>query len=172
MGQGRPAKPIHMHLVDGNKNKLTKSEIESRKEAEKQIVFSDDKIKGKRITPPTWLSAEAKKIYRQLIKEFEHNDVLKNVDIHSVAMFADAYRDYIEMTEIINRDGMMMEHTNKSGASNTIPHPLYTKKKALFDQMQKVMAEIGLTPSARAKLAIPTKLEQVSDKLSLFGDTL
>ena len=34
---GRKAKPIHLHLLEGNTNRLTKDEIEQRLKAEKQL---------------------------------------------------------------------------------------------------------------------------------------
>lgn len=164
---GRNAKPIDLHLVNGNKNRLTKKEIEERKKREKEINFKADKIK-----PPKWLSNDSKKVFRQLVKEFEHNEMLKNVDVHHLALFADAFVNYIKCSEIIEQDGLMIEHTNKAGETNKVPHPLLTKKKQLFEQLNKIMGEFGLSPASRAKLAIPSKIEQVNDKLSMFGDKL
>jgi len=164
---GRHAKPVDLQLVDGNKNKMTKEEIDKRKKAEEAINFKSDKVK-----PPTWLSDDAKKVFRKLVKEYEHNEMLVNVDVHALAMFSDAYINYIQCCEIIDKEGLMIEQTNKAGATNSVPHPLLTKKKQLFEQLNKIMGEFGLSPSSRAKLAIPSQIEKVNDKLSLFGDNL
>ncbi|PGU89341.1 phage terminase small subunit P27 family, partial [Bacillus cereus] len=40
---GRKAKPIHLHLLEGNTNRLTKAEIKRRSEAEKQMQAKKDK---------------------------------------------------------------------------------------------------------------------------------
>ncbi|MBG9498329.1 terminase, partial [Bacillus thuringiensis] len=49
---GRKAKPIHLHLLEGNTKRLTKDEIEQRLKAEKQLQAKKDKVK-----PPTWLDS-------------------------------------------------------------------------------------------------------------------
>ncbi|MFD2681206.1 phage terminase small subunit P27 family [Bacillus seohaeanensis] len=164
---GRNPKPLQLHLLDGNKNRLTKKEIQQREELEQQITFKSDNIK-----PPTWLSKLAKTQFRKVVKEFEGNDLLKNVDIHSIALFCDAYADYIKCSELIKEQGLMMEHTNKAGETNSVPHPLLTKKKQLFEQMQKFMSEFGLSPVARARLTIPNDKDDTpkSREEEMFGD--
>lgn len=165
---GRNAKPLQLHLLEGNKNRLTKKEIEKRQELEKSIVFKDDNIK-----PPSWLNKEARKQFKRVVDEFKSNDLLKNVDVHSIALFCDAYADYIECSRLIQEEGLMVEYTNKAAETNKVPHPLLTKKKQLFEQMQKFMSEFGLSPIARARLTIPRddgddKPKTAKEKM--FGD--
>jgi len=146
----RKAMPIALHLIDGNKNRLTKAEIEARKSAEERLRPKDDKVK-----PPSWLSKEAKKVFKQIAKELEHTKLITNVDIHALALWCDAYVDYINCTRIIEEEGLMVEYTNKAAETNKVAHPLMTKKKQLAEQMRALASEFGLTPAARAKLAIP-----------------
>lgn len=146
---GRNAKSINLHVLEGNRSRKTKEEIVQRQQAEESIKFKSDKV-----TPPKWLSKEAKKIFNLVKKEFESNELLVNVDVHNLAFFADVYSNYIECSRIIERDGMMVEYTNKSGETQMVPHQLLPKKKQFFEQMSKIMGEFGLSPVARAKLAI------------------
>src|SRR5690606_2901432 len=146
----RKAMPIALHLIDGNKNRLTKAEIEARKAAEERLRPKADKVK-----PPSWLSKEAKKVFKQIAKELEHTKLITNVDIHALALWCDAYVDYINCTKIIKEEGLMVEYTNKAAETNKVAHPLMTKKKQLAEQMRALASEFGLTPAARAKLAIP-----------------
>lgn len=161
---GRNAKPINLHLLEGNKNRLTKEQIDKRKKAEESIEFKSDNIK-----PPTWLSAEAKKIFKKVTKEFEQNDILVNVDVHALSLFSDAYADYIECTKIISEEGIQVEYTNKASETNKVPHPLLTKKKQLFEVMNKIMGEFGLSPTARAKLALNLQTDDKEDDNRFSG---
>jgi P27 family predicted phage terminase small subunit len=163
---GRNPKPIHLHLLSGNKNNLTKSEINKRKELEDKVSFKKDNLK-----PPTWLNKEAKKIFSKIVKEFEHNELLVNVDVHALSLFCDAYVDYINCSKIIEEEGLLVEYTNKAAETNKVPHPLLTKKKQLFDQMNKLSGEFGFSPIARARLSMPKETpKQKTKEEDMFGE--
>ena len=165
---GQKAKPVALHLVGGNKSCLRKSEIEARKKAEARLRPGTDKVK-----PPTWLSSQAKREFNRIVKEFGavEADLLTNVDVDLLATYCDAYVLYQECTKIVAQEGLMVEYTNKAGAENAVPHPLLTKKKAAFDQMRACAIEFGLTPSARARLALPKEPDKPATPFeSLFGN--
>ncbi|WP_186320965.1 phage terminase small subunit P27 family [Bacillus mycoides] len=148
---GRKAKPIHLHLLEGNANRLTKEEIEQRLEAEKRLQAKKDKVK-----PPTWLDSFAKKEFKRIAGELLELDVITNIDVNALARYCDACSDYVTATKIIDEEGLMVEYTNKAAETNKVPHPLLTKKKQLHEQMKSLEVELGLTPSARAKIVIPS----------------
>lgn len=165
---GRKAKPIHLHLLEGNKNRLTKNEIEYRVETEQRLKPKKDKVK-----PPSWLDPIAKKEFKRIAKELAELDLITNVDVNALAAYCDAYSEYIRCTEIIREEGLMVEYTNKAAETNKVPHPLLTKKKQLHEQMRSIAIEFGLTPSARARLAMPKKEEKPKSEAELlFGDRL
>lgn len=162
---GRRAKPIDLLVLDGKKN-LTKKEIEARKTAEKKI-----KPQATKVRPPTWLSKEAKKEFRRLANELLTVDLITNVDVDALALYCDAYVDYVRCTRIIDEEGLLVEYTNKAAETNKVPHPLLTKKKQLYDQMKTLASEFGLTPSARAKIAIPKQEKKEPTEFEkTFGD--
>ncbi|WP_371017394.1 phage terminase small subunit P27 family [Pseudalkalibacillus sp. JSM 102089] len=161
----RPAKPVQLHLLEGNPNRISKEKLDKRKEAEESMTFKSDNLKA-----PTWLDKEAKKIFNKLIKEFIAAGILVNVDVHGLALYCDAYSDYIRYTNTIAEQGDQIEQTNKMGATNMIPHPLLTKKKQAFDQMNKVAGDFGLSPVARARLAV--NLQKDEDDGNPFSDRL
>ncbi len=147
---GRKAKPIHLHLLEGNRSRLTKQEIEERVEAEKKLRPNKDRVR-----PPVWLDSIAKKEFKRIAKELDELDLVTNIDINALATYCDAYSDYIECTKIIKEEGLMVEYTNKAAETNRVPHPLLTKKKQLHEQMKTLAVEFGLTPSSRAKISMP-----------------
>lgn len=165
---GRKAKPIYLHLLEGNKNRLTKTEIDKRLEAEKSMQPKNDRIK-----PPAWLDSMAKREFKRIAQELMDLDLLTNVDINALAAYCDAYSDYIKCTRIIQEEGLMVEYTNKAAETNKVPHPLLTKKKQLHEQMKSLATEFGLTPSSRASLAKPKRDDKPkTEEERLFGDKL
>lgn len=162
---GRKAKPIALHLLEGRKH-LTKAEIEQRLAGEQQFAIGNDKIK-----PPKWLDDIAKKEFKRIVREMEQTGILTNIDVDMLALYCDAYSQYIQCCEVIRREGLMVEYTNKAAETNKVPHPLLSKKKQLFEQMKALATEFGFTPSARAKIAIPKQEKKEETKFDkLFGN--
>jgi P27 family predicted phage terminase small subunit len=165
---GRKAKSIHLHLLDGNKNRFTKEEIEHRLEAEARIKPKSDNVR-----PPSWLDPAARREFKRIANELQQLDLITNVDINALAVYCDAYSEYIKCTKIVQEEGLMVEYTNKAAETNKVPHPLLTKKKQLHEQMRSLAIEFGLTPSARASLSKPKKEEKPkTEEERLFGDML
>lgn len=163
---GRSAKPIVLQLLEGNKGKYSKAQLEERLEKESAIQPNTDNIK-----PPSWLSPFAKREFRKMVKELLEVDLITNVDVNAMAFYCDAYSKYVECTKVIQEEGLMVEYTNKAAETNKVPHPLLTKQKGLFEQMKSLSIEFGLTPAARAKIAIPKSSEkEVSAEEKMFGD--
>jgi P27 family predicted phage terminase small subunit len=163
---GRKAMPAKLHVLQGNPNRKTKAELEQMEKAEESLQFAKGAVR-----PPTWLDPEAKKIFRKLVKDMESADILKNVDIHALAFFSDAYSDYISFSKIIAEEGTMVEYTNKAAETNKVPHPLFPKKKAAFEQMNKIMGDFGLNPVARARL-VGNLTSPTKDQKNPFSDRL
>ncbi|KHO62680.1 terminase [Thermoanaerobacter sp. YS13] len=162
---GRKAKPIALHLLEGKKH-LTKAEIEQRLAGEQQFAIGTDKIK-----PPKWLDKVAQKEFKRIVKEMEQTGILTNIDVDMLALYCDAYSQYIQCCEVIRQEGLMVEYTNKAAETNKVPHPLLSKKKQLFEQMKAIASEFGFTPSARARIAIPKQEKKEETKFDrLFGN--
>lgn len=162
---GRKAQPINVIAMNGKKH-LTKAEIESRRAAENRI-----KPKSHRIRPPDWLNDEAQQEFRRIIKEMKDLDVITNVDVDALAVYCDAYTAYVECTRIIETDGIMITVRDDDGnITAQYPHPLLSKKRQLAEQMKAQATELGLTPSSRAKIAMPKeKLKPKTEFESRFG---
>jgi len=147
---GRKAQPINVIAMNGRKN-LTKAEIEARRAAENRI-----KPKSHRIRPPDWLGDDAQQEFKRIIKEMKDLEVITNVDVDALAVYCDAYVNYIECTRIIDNEGIMVNIKDQDGnITSSYPHPLMSKKRQLAEQMKAMATELGLTPSARAKIAMP-----------------
>jgi P27 family predicted phage terminase small subunit len=160
------AKPVVLQLLEGNKGKYSKAQLQERLDRENAI-----KPKANNVKAPNWLSPFAKREFKKMVAELMEVELVTNVDVNALAMYCDALDNYVQCTRMIREEGLMVEYTNKAAETNKVPHPLLTKQKALFEQMKSLSTEFGLTPAARAKIAIPKvpdKEESAEEKM--FGD--
>ncbi|MED4225397.1 phage terminase small subunit P27 family [Neobacillus cucumis] len=126
------------------------------KEEEANRKIAENTLKGnKQIpqTPPTDLCSKGKKVYKEIIESVP-KDFLNNTDIHTVSIVADAIANMQKCREILKKEGLIVEYTNNSGAVNKDQNKailIYQKYSEIF---HKFAGELGLSPSARSKLAL------------------
>ena len=135
--------------VDLKTGGITKDEYKARKSAE-------DELKGsKRIskTPPNDLCDIGKAIYKEIVISLP-DDFLNNTDIYTVSIVADAVANMQKCREIINEQGLLVEYTNNSGATNIDQNKAILVYQKYSDIYHKFSGELGLSPSARSKLAL------------------
>lgn len=137
----QPAKSAALQLLQKNPNKKNIDELKRRAEAEKSLKMPNDKI-----TAPKWLDKDAKAAFNKIKKELIEIDVIANADTYHLALYADAYSKYIAMNQKIAEDGLQDEEG--------FPHPLLVRMEKQAAQMRAFGSDLGLSPSARAKLAI------------------
>jgi len=170
----RKAEPMSLKLLGGNRQRLSKEKIEARKIEENKLKLSKDKLK-----PPKWLGDLAKKEFRYIVSQTDSIDLLNNLDVHVLAVYCDTYEKYVECSRIIQEDGLITdkgytketERVLKRG-SKTVEnertvdysmgqHPLLIRQKDLFNILRSLQSEIGLTPVARAKIAMDKAYEEL-----------
>lgn len=153
--RGRKPKSINTILEEGNKSHLSKNEIEQRQEQESKLKeLPKDKIR-----PPTWLNKEAKKIFKQIVKDLEATELLANVDVLMLSILADTSARYIKNAVILDDENSIVEHTNKSGATNKIENPRIKSQRKDAELIKKYSSEFGLSTASRLKLIQPSRNE-------------
>ena len=140
---------------------FTKAELQARKEQEDYLRGTSDIS----LTPPTHLSKNAKKIYKSIIKNLPEG-FLNGNDTHIVGTVADALDKMEEATRLINEIGLVIE-TN-SGLKQNPSISIYNR---YFDIFNKGVSNLGLSPSARAKLVSVPK-EATKDDLDKILEEL
>jgi phage terminase small subunit len=94
---GRNAKSVALHLAEGNPNRLTKAEIEARKQSEIKLGKSDlDKLQ-----PPPFVKndAVAFKYWKQLLTEYKSAakqgiELLSSSDVGALSLYCKTYSEY------------------------------------------------------------------------------
>ncbi len=136
----RTAQSAYLHLLQGNPNRKTKKELKKREKNEKKLAVSAENI-----NPPTWLSTGAKKEFNRVVKLFDKTQLLNEADITELALYADLTMEYKSCNTRLKKHGR--EHDGK-------PSPDIRLKMQLSQQIDRLAKNLGLTPTARASMAI------------------
>lgn len=72
----------------------------------------------------------------------------------AIERVADLYVQLDELEKLWSEDGreLVVEHTNKAGATNLAKHPLLDIRDGVYTQLLAHERELGLTPSALKKI--------------------
>ncbi|RXI57423.1 phage terminase small subunit P27 family [Clostridium tetani] len=124
---------------------LTKEEIENRKEQEERLKGASNKV----YKTPKNLSKEEKKIYKFLVDELRESGILCNLDIIILKTTCDAICRMEECKENIKAYGVALTKED----STLYRNPATTIYKDYNSIFNKCCMELGLSPSARARLA-------------------
>lgn len=93
----------------------------------------------------------------------------------AIERVADLYVQLDELEKMWSQDGreLVVEHTNKAGATNLAKHPLLDIRDGVFTQLLALERELGLTPSALKKIndggVQPEKKSTLADALEKLG---
>jgi P27 family predicted phage terminase small subunit len=115
----------------------TKSEIAERIKQEDKLKGSDNKI-----SPPTYLNARQKKIFKYIVEQLRASEILGNLDIYILATCSIAIDRLQEIEKIINED--ITKLTDKD---------LLSAKDKYTKDFFRCCNEISLSPQSRSKLS-------------------
>lgn len=97
---GRNAKPIGLHLAEGNPNRLTKEQIKARQDSEVKL----GKHELEKLKKPSFVSKDkiANRTWNDLIKEYKSAaeqgiELLTSSDVGMLAMYCKTYSEYERM---------------------------------------------------------------------------
>lgn len=127
-------------MLNGNPNNKTKKELAKRTKNEKRMEVSNENM-----TPPAWLSTGAKKEFNRIVDLFSDNKLLNEADITELAMYCDLLSEYRACNTRLKKNGRSVDGK---------PSPDVRMKLQLSQQIDKLAKNLGLTPSARASMAI------------------
>lgn len=136
----RASKPVDLQT-----SHLTKEEYESRKEQEKKLKGNDNLV----YKPPKNLSKDGKKLYKFLVNELKESGILNNLDITILETCVDAILKMQECNELLEEHGLIITKADGSLVRNPAS-TIYKDYNAIFN---KCCMELGMSPSARSKLA-------------------
>ena len=99
--------------------------------------------------PPAWLSRLGKAEWKKVATILVDRRHLTDADLGTLAAYADAVAQLAEATQIVNREGMVIE-TN----AGLRKHPAISIQMNARNQIRQLAAELGLTPVSRSRPSI------------------
>ncbi len=80
-------------------------------------------------------------------------NVLQASDVEIINLYAETYQFYCRMREELKGKSLLMEHTNKAGATNLIKNPLAIELTKTVQVLNNLLRSLGLTPAQRKEFA-------------------
>jgi P27 family predicted phage terminase small subunit len=139
MGAGRPAKPTHLKLLAGNPGK-------------RALPKNEPKPKRGVPRPPSWLSKEARKHWKEVSAELDLMGVLTTADAQALALFCDALSEYVAARHEVLTVGATYSSETESGGLIVRPNPAVAMASDAWRRLKSMATEFGLTPASRSKV--------------------
>lgn len=146
---GRPRKVIAMHT-----GAHTKKERESRTRQEKEL-----KLGREQLVPPGWLSSRAAEEFARVVDEAGKADILDNLDLSVLAIYADAWDKFINLDDKIKKEGEIVKVKGVKSTYTKV-NPAVVAQSIYVDRIYKASAKLGMTATDRLKLVVPVKEEK------------
>lgn len=142
--------------------KISKEEKKKRQEAEAKIKVERNQL----LTPPEFLSARASQEFLRVVKESEELDILDNLDLAFITIYAEAWDKYCECTEEIAKSGLVQIKELTTG-SYEVPSVYVKLQEHYINIIMRCSSKLGLAVTDRLKLVIP-KEEEKNNKFMSF----
>lgn len=127
--------------------KISKQERDARTAAEEDWRFG-----AIADYEPVALSEQGLQVFKELVLSIPEK-VLCKTDGYTIEMAADAIDKMRECREILRAEGLIVPHVNKSGETVSEQNKAALLYQKYSDIASKKLAELGLTPSSRARIA-------------------
>lgn len=145
---GRPKKPVALQ-----QGQLSNEDKRMRLEQEAKFLQGETN----QLKPPKWLDDIAKKEFKRITKILIEMEVVQNLDLSVLAIYCDAFSNYVKLTEEISTRGAVETYINKFGAENKIVSSYVQAQHKYIDVIFKCASRLGLSVSDRLKLVVPTE---------------
>ncbi len=114
---------------------------------------------------PGYLSDDEKKKWKSITSELYALGLITTVDVDALAMYCTVFARWIKAEKMVREKGEII----KTAAGNIIQNPYLSIANRALDQLNKLGAEFGMTPSSRSRVkADLTDPDQELEQM-LFG---
>ena len=150
--QGRKPKPTAIKLLEGNPGKRALNHAEPKP----RVVLP---------RPPEHLSDDEKAKWKMTVKELYPLGLITTIDKDALAMYCVIFVRWLKAEKLVREKGEII----KTAAGNIIQNPYLSIANRALDQLNKLGAEFGMTPSSRSR--VKTDLVDPDQELErmLFG---
>lgn len=158
MPVGRPRKPTALHVLNGNPSKIKN--------------LGKNEPKPAPIAPkcPAWLSKDAKKEWKRVAPELERLGLLTQLDMVALSGYCESWAQYKKAIEFIHDHDDVYPITDAEGNIKYLQQvPQVSMANKAIANVRALCSEFGLTPSARGRIQVPGKEDQVDEMEKMFN---
>lgn len=136
MQRGTKPKPTALRVIEGNPGKR---------------ALPKNEPKPANVIPscPPHLKAEAKKEWRRVTKHLKQLGIIAHIDRGALAAYCQAWARWVEAEERLAESQDIV----KTKGGNVIQNPYLAVANRAQEQMVKIAAEFGMTPSSRTRVS-------------------
>lgn len=150
--QGRKPKPTAVKLLEGNPGKRALNHAEPKP----RVVLP---------RPPEHLSDDEKAKWKATVKELYPLGLVTTIDKDALAMYCVIFVRWIKAEKMVREKGEII----KTAAGNIIQNPYLSIANRALDQLNKLGAEFGMTPSSRSRVKADVMDPDQKLERMLFG---
>lgn len=150
--QGRKPKPTAAKLLAGNPGKRALNHLEPRP----RVVLP---------RPPEHLSDDEKEKWKLIIRELHPLGLVTTIDKDALAMYCVIFVRWVKAEKFVRDKGEII----KTAAGNIIQNPYLSIANRALDQLNKLGAEFGMTPSSRTRVKVDAADPERELEWMLFG---
>lgn len=135
--QGRKPKPTALKLLAGNPGKRALNHAEPKP----RVILPK---------PPEHLSDDEKNKWKLTVRELHPLGLITAIDKDALAMYCTIYVRWIKAERMVRDKGEII----KTAAGNIIQNPYLSIANRALEQLNKLGAEFGMTPSSRSRVKV------------------
>ena len=98
---------------------------------------------------PSWLTREARAVWRRTLRELQAMRVVTPADAHHLAMYCTTVAEYIAAAALVARDGLLVPGRDGGQVAN----PACRIERDRLVMAHRLGADLGRSPAARVSLA-------------------
>lgn len=155
--RGPPKKPTELKILQGNPG-------------EKKIILPPKTDLPLNTEPPIKLKGIAREYWDDILIIVTNMRVMTQADRAALCRYCKKWGEWVAAEQELDREGRTYSYVTREGYTKHAAHPKVSQVDTLMNQLIKLEQEFGLTPAARASLAVaPPNTEEDSAKKFLFG---
>lgn len=141
--------------------KIGKEKIKERQAQEKELKL--DKLD---LLAPGYLTKVGRTEFTRVVEEAKKIDILDNLDLSVLGIYANAYSQYVEITQELQQTDKATRYVT---GDNKIS-PLINAQDKVIKQIMSCSSKLGLATTDRLKLIVPQKEETTDNKYLRYLD--
>ena len=142
-------------------------------------TFRPDRAAGSEARPtgrptcPAWLSKDAKREFRRVVKVLSGMGLIGTADSNALARYASTWVRWRQTVQMIEKAGEVVVYRDEQGKPKAVqPSAFNAIARGLAEQLDRLEQSFGMNPSARSRIEVAPPAAPASEPKNRFFDAL